>query len=100
MCHPIGSAPYQVAERMKETKRLADVRLKYSTAIATATTATPKSLSHKEKMANQITDEINERCEYLKSMQELGTDPSKLAAVKADIARRVSELKTIEKSFV
>ena len=95
-CHPVGDTPFEIAERKKESQRLAEVRQKYSKA---EVKHAPVQLSHKENLANQITGEINERCEYLKAMQELNADSKKLQSIKADIASKVNELKRLESSI-
>ena len=55
-------------------------------------------LSHSEVLKQQITDEINERCDYLEDMRNLGkVDRAKERAIKAEVSQRVEELKKMEK---
>ena len=78
MCHPMGDTPIEIADKNKEINRLANVRNKYASDANASNVVQLKPFSHKEKLANQIKDEINDRCEYLKCMQGLNANKSKI----------------------
>jgi hypothetical protein len=57
------------------------------------------SLSHKENLATQISEEIQERCDYLDEMMAMGASESEMSTVKREISKRVAELKVIERKI-
>ena len=59
--------------------------------------AQPKQ-SHEETLAQQITAEIDERREYLESMNGMGLDPSEEAKIKGEITQRIAELRRLQLS--
>mmetsp|Transcript_21438 Transcript_21438/g.31061 ORF Transcript_21438/g.31061 Transcript_21438/m.31061 type:complete len:244 (+) Transcript_21438:107-838(+) len=97
LTQPVGDAPFELEARRKEAERMEKVRSKYRRGAPSAPPQPPRELSHREMMANQLAQEIDERCEFLQSMNEIGASASETSAVRAEIAQRVAELKRMEK---
>ena len=101
MTHPEGEAPFELAEKKKQADRMKQHR--EMRAIRRGETikveAPQKVLSHQEKMASQISAEIQERCDYLDEMTAMGASAADTAAIRSEISQRVAELKIIEKKI-
>merc|ERR1712100_938081 len=61
LTQPEGEAPYEVQLKKKEADRLAKLRAKYRKDTANVSEAAP--LSNKEMLLNDISNEIQERCD-------------------------------------
>ncbi|CAE7829603.1 unnamed protein product, partial [Symbiodinium microadriaticum] len=96
MIQPIGEAPFELEAKRKEAERMKKLQSKYRRGPDPAMATTPKQLSHREQLATQLTEEINERVEHLKEMTELGTTAREMAAMRTEIAQRVADLKKLD----
>jgi hypothetical protein len=94
LLQPIGEAPFELEAKRKEADRLSKLRIKYRGPDAVPVQS--RQLSHREVMATQLTQEINERCDYLDSMKAIGASVAETAVVRAEIAQRVAELKRMD----
>ena len=90
-------APFERIERMKEERRMDEVRAKHRKNPSLAGVA-PSALSTMESLKMQISREVTERCNHLEDLRELGVlNRQKEAEMKADIAFRVKELNRLER---
>jgi hypothetical protein len=95
LTHPIGEAPFEAAARRKEQDRLATVREKR---FPSKPERKATQLSPTEGLQEQIVAEINERREYLESMQGVGLSEERERTIKGEISHRIFELRKLEKS--
>lgn len=95
LTQPVGEAPYELEAKRKEQERLEKVRAKYRKG-GTEVQTKPKPLSVTEQLMNQITEEITERCDHLRHLQEEGGNARKIEVLKGEISQRVAELKRLE----
>lgn len=93
---PVGDCPFEVIERKKERARLDAIRVKRGLAVVSNTSAkTP--LSANELLAQQITEEINERANHLEDMRKIGgLKPQQEALLLSDIAAKRHELSRLQ----
>lgn len=96
LTQPVGEAPFELAAKKKEAERMKNLRSKYRRGGPDPDIGAPVQLSHQETMAQQLTEEINERCEHLKEMTELGASARDTATIRAEIAQRVADLKKLD----
>ncbi len=93
LIQPVGEAPFEVEAKRKESERMSKLRAKYR---GTSNPApAPRELSYSEQMGAQLTQEINERCDYLESMKDLGISPAESARIRAEISERAAQLKKL-----
>jgi hypothetical protein len=93
LTQPVGEAPFELAQRLKETKRIDGVRSKRNP----SRSITAQALSVEEELAQQIMIEIDERRKYVQEMRLLGS----LSNVEErrlldEIASRVAHLKSYD----
>lgn len=94
LIHPVGEAPFEVEAKRKEAERMSKLQAKYR-GTSNSAPPQPRALSHSEQMEGQLTQEINERCDYLESMKDIGLPPSETSRIQAEISQRVNELKRL-----
>jgi hypothetical protein len=94
LIQPIGEAPFEAEARRKEADRMTKLREKYRGSDAKPA---PRALSHAEQMEVQLTQEINERCDYLDSVKDLDISPAEISKVRSEINQRVEQLKRMTK---
>jgi hypothetical protein len=95
LTQPVGEAPFEAEAKRKEAERMSKLRAKYR---GNESKPVPRELSHAEQMEVQLTQEINERCDYLDTMKEIGISPSEVTKIKSEINQRVAELKRLTNS--
>eukprot|EP01038_Epipyxis_sp_PR26KG_P010588 gene10588-14225_t len=92
--HPIGETPFERADKKKEQERIQQIKFKRSGSNSLMKISTPPTVS--DQLMEQISDEINERREYLLEMENLGglkkQDEIKL---RSEISQKVEELKRL-----
>ena len=98
---PTGETPLERQQRMKEKDRIEAIRIKRGLATLHPTVTSvghhSTKLSVNEQLAEQITEEINDRTSYLEEMRKLGTLNANVERkLKAEIASKVSELARLE----
>jgi hypothetical protein len=96
LTQPVGEAPFEIQAKKKEAERMKNLRSKYRRGGPEPEVRAPTQLSHQETLAQQITEEINERCDHLKEMTELGASARETATIRAEIAQRVADLKKLD----
>ena len=94
LTNPVGVAPFEIAAKKKEQERLQSIRLKRGGSLRRGPRTAPV-LSVEEQLAEQIRSEIDERTQHLHEMRALGVK-DKETALKAEIARKVAELKSLK----
>lgn len=98
---PFREAPFEVEERRQREERLRTIRAQNRGLPAAASAPTSASasaaISTREALKMHIAAEINDRVEHLGELREAGlADPRTEASLKAEISRRVKELKDLE----
>mmetsp|Transcript_10090 Transcript_10090/g.10568 ORF Transcript_10090/g.10568 Transcript_10090/m.10568 type:complete len:248 (+) Transcript_10090:50-793(+) len=98
LIHPIGEAPFEVEAKRREAERMSKLRAKYR-GTSNNPPPQPRALTHTEEMEVQLTQEINERCDYLESMKQIGgLTPAETNRIQSEISQRVNELKRLTNS--
>lgn len=95
LTQPVGEAPFEAEAKRKEAERMSKLRAKYR---GNESKPAPRELSHAEQMEVQLTQEINERCDYLDAMKDIGISSSEVTKIKSEINQRVAELKRLTTS--
>lgn len=95
LTHPEGEMPMERIQKMKERERVEAIKIKRGLATLPATTTYTPTLSVQEQLAEQITEEINNRRNYLEEMKGLGLKPSEERRLKLEIASKISELERL-----
>jgi hypothetical protein len=97
LTHPEGEMPMERVQRLKEKERMEAIKIKrgLATLPSVSTNYTP-TLSVQEQMAEQITEEINNRRKYLEEMKELGSlKPADERRLKMEISSKLTELEKL-----
>lgn len=94
LTNPIGLTPMELAERKRETDRIATIKERRG---ITKQVVVANVLNSSEQFAQHIVQEIEERRLHLEEMKRLGAlKPSDEAALKSEIATKLRELKMYE----
>jgi len=101
---PVGETPMELAARNAQQKKndafVQQRRLargdERASAAAMAVLRSPRRMSVEEKMAEQISREIDERCAHLEEMREIGISKAEEKAIIADINARAAELEGLK----
>lgn len=94
---PTGESPFEAQQRRKEMERLDSIREKRGLNVVRSNSMTNRrALSVDEQFAQQIQTEIEERTQHLREMQKIGIRPQEEAAMKRELAARVSELNRLK----
>jgi hypothetical protein len=94
----VGQAPFEAQARKKEAARVSAVLSKHRGGGRESQAVVAVGLSQREEEAEQVAREIDERRRHLQDMRDIGGLSHKAeAAIKAEIAVRISELKALDK---
>ena len=94
LTNPVRETPMELSAKKKEAERIASIRERrgLSQKVVAATI-----LSDNEQFADHIVQEINERRQYIEEMKSMGAlKPTTEAAIKAEIASKLNELKNYQ----
>ncbi len=95
LTHPEGEMPMERIQKMKERERVEAIKIKRGLATLSAPTYSPV-LSMQEQLAEQISEEINNRTKYLEEMKQLGSlKAADERRLKMEIASKVAELERL-----
>ena len=91
---PVGETPMERQQRMKEKERIETIRIKRGLAVLPTTAmSTSTRISANEQLAQQITEEINDRTKYIEEMRALKSlNPEVERKLKLEISCKVNEL--------
>ena len=93
-----SEAPYEIEKRMKKQKQIAERQAIINQRKGIVEPVLPRELGHTENMQNQIAKEIDERVDYLETMQQLKqlkkADEKK---IENEIKTRIMELHKLQK---
>lgn len=97
-------APFEIEAKLKRQQAMAAKRANFPQFRSAndgqaggRMAAVPRVMTHNENMANQISDEINERVEHMEALQEAGTlSKTDKARLQSEITTRITELKSLE----
>jgi hypothetical protein len=94
---PIRETPTEILTRKKEIERIENIR-NNRTGLNQMHTSIKKTreLSHKEQLAEQIANEIDERRQYLVTMKDAGLLPEEEIRISNEIRKRIQELSRLE----
>lgn len=93
---PVGEAPFEIEAKRRQEELQMKHRMKKSNRQPVKTVYSP-TLSPEEELAIQITQEIDERREYIEDMRKTGQlSQQKENLIKAEISQRLLELKRLE----
>lgn len=92
---PVGETPFEIADRAKEKDRIDAIRRKRGLMIVKSADSIP-ILSYNEQLAQQITEEIKERTNYLQEMKAIGIKPQLERQLKQELSTKVGELNRLK----
>lgn len=94
---PVGEAPFERVERMKEQALRDNFRIKRGLKLESNMTSKPQ-LSVNEQFAEQLSTEINERNEFLNELRAVnkGKPSQQELQIMTEISQRVRELKNLD----
>lgn len=87
----VGEAPFERQARLKEQERMNNIKNKYNP----GRNRVSQPLSHNENLADHISKEINERCDYLTFLEENRGSKQEIQDTKKQIADRTRELNAL-----
>ena len=98
--YPVSEAPFEIKQRLEEAEGLDRMRMRRGLPPKQQPHQRSSNLGAAELLAEQISQEINERREYLEEMSQLGSlSSAEERKIKAEISQRVHELQSLDKNL-
>eukprot|EP01035_Chromulina_nebulosa_P018998 gene18998-24816_t len=93
--YPIKDTPIEISNKIKEKQRIESIKFKRG--LNTKNIPSKASLSPKELLAEQITEEVNERYNYINEMKSINAlSKEDETRIKSEINQRLKELATVD----